>query len=224
MASSNLKDKIKAYFTAPDFMKRFIVMMVGVFLMGFFLTFLVKVDLGTDPCTFMNLSVSNRLPISFGTWQLVLNSFLFIFVILFDIKKIGPGTLANMTLIGYIVDFFSWIFSKTIPEYYFTTFPYRGVIFVAALILFIISVSFYINANMGVSPYDAMPQIISDRVLKKVPFKFVRMGYDFLVIGVGMIFGGKPNIGIVLMALFLGPVISYIGGILNKHVFHLMEN
>ena len=222
--ATSITDKIKAYFTAPDFMKRFIVMMVGVFFMGFFLTFLVEVDLGTDPCTFMNLSVSDRLPISFGTWQLVLNSFLFIFVILFDIKQIGPGTLANMTLIGYIVDFFRWVFSKTIPEYYFKTFPYRGIIFVAALFLFIIAVSLYINANMGVSPYDAMPQIISDKVLKKVPFKFVRMAYDFMVIGIGILFGGHPNIGIVLMALCLGPVISFVGGYLNKHVFHLMKN
>ena len=99
--------------------------------------------------------------------------------------------------------------------------PSRAVIFVLALLCFIISVSFYINANMGVSPYDAMPQIISEKVLKKVPYAVIRIAYDLLVIVVGVVLGGKPNIGILLMALFLGPVITVVGKFLNKHVFHL---
>ena len=99
--------------------------------------------------------------------------------------------------------------------------PYRGVIFALALFCFIISVSFYINANMGVSPYDAMPQIISERVLKKIPFAIIRIAYDFIVIVIGILFGGKPNIGIVLMALLLGPVISAVGKFINSKILHL---
>ena len=196
-------------------------MNIGVFLMGFFLSFLIKVDLGTDPCTFMNLTLSRYFGISFGNWQLLLNSVLFIIVILFGRKFIGFVTIANMVFIGYIADFFVWLWNRTLPEYLFTVFPYRAVVFVIALLLFIISVSFYINANMGVSPYDAMPQIVSERVLKKVPFAIIRICYDFLVILIGILFGGKPNIGIVLMALFLGPIITVVGKFLNKHVFHL---
>ena len=211
----------KDYFQQPNFKKRLVVMNIGVFLMGFFLSFLIKVDLGTDPCTFMNWTISERLGILFGTWQLLLNAFLFVFVILFGRNQIGFGTIANMVFIGYIVNFFKWVWEKTIPEYYFTEMPYRGVIFALALLCFIISVSFYINANMGVSPYDAMPQIISERVLKKVPFAIIRICYDFLVIAIGVLLGGKPNIGIVLMALFLGPIITVVGKFLNKHVFHL---
>ena len=212
---------VKEYFHQPNFKKRLIVMNVGVFLMGFFLSFLIKVDLGTDPCTFMNWTVSEKLGILFGTWQLLLNSVLFIFVILFGRNQIGLGTIANMVFIGYIANFFKWLWEKTIPEHYFTDMPSRAVIFILALLCFIISVSFYINANMGVSPYDAMPQIISEKVLKKVPYAVIRIAYDLLVIVVGVVLGGKPNIGILLMALFLGPVITVVGKFLNKHVFHL---
>jgi uncharacterized membrane protein YczE len=216
-----IKKYFTDYFSQKDFAKRLIVMNIGVFLMGFFLSFLIKVDLGTDPCTFMNLTLSRAIGISFGTWQLLLNTVLFIFVILFGKQFIGFGTIANMVFIGYIADFFCWLWEKTIPEYYFTQFPQRGVVFAIALFLFIISVSFYINANMGVSPYDAMPQIISERVLKNVPFAIIRIAYDFLVILIGILFKGTPNIGIVLMALFLGPIISTVGKFLNKHVFHM---
>lgn len=218
-------DKIKKFFkdyvSQPNFKKRLIVMNIGVFFMGLFLSLLIKVDLGTDPCTFMNWTISEKLGILFGTWQLLLNASLFIIVILFGRKFIGFGTIANMVFVGYIANFFKWLWEKTLPDYLFTDMPYRAVIFALALLFFIISVSFYINANMGVAPFDAVPQIVSERVLKKVPFAIIRMCYDFLVILVGVIFGGKPNIGIVLMALFLGPVISAVGKFLNKHVFHL---
>ena len=215
----SLQKWFKDYLTQKDFKKRLIIMNIGVFFMGFFLSFLIKVNLGTDPCTFMNLTISRFLGISFGNWQLLLNSVLFIIVILFGRKFIGFGTIANMVFIGYIADFFCWLWEKTIPEHYFTDMPSRAVIFALALFLFIISVSFYINANMGVSPYDAMPQILSERVLKKVPFAVIRIAYDFLVIILGVLFGGIPNIGIVLMALFLGPIITLVGKFLGKHVF-----
>ena len=218
---ASLKKWLTDYFSQKDFTKRLVLMNIGVFFMGFFLSFLIKVDLGTDPCTFMNLTLSKFFGISFGNWQLLLNSVLFILVILFGRKFIGFGTIANMVFIGYIADFFCWLWEKTIPEHYFTDMPSRAVIFALALFLFIISVSFYINANMGVSPYDAMPQILSERVLKKIPFAVIRIAYDFLVILIGVLFGGTPNIGIVLMALFLGPIISVVGKFLGKHVFRM---
>jgi len=218
---NKIKKILQDYVSQPNFKKRLIVMNIGVFLMGLFLSLLIKVDLGTDPCTFMNWTISEKLEILFGTWQLLLNAFLFIIVILFGRKYIGFGTVANMVFIGYIANFFKWLWEKILPDYLFTEMPYRAVIFAFALLFFIISVSFYINANMGVAPFDAVPQIVSERVLKKVPFAIIRMCYDFLVILIGMIFGGTPNIGIVLMALFLGPIISAVGKFLNKHIFHL---
>ncbi|SCY63761.1 YczE/YyaS/YitT family protein [Butyrivibrio sp. INlla14] len=218
---NSIKKFFKDYFSQKDFVKRLIIMNIGVFLMGFFLSFLIEVNLGTDPCTFMNLTLSRFLGLSFGNWQLLLNSCLFILVILFGRKLIGFGTIANMVFIGYIADFFCMVWGKTIPEHVFKEFPSRAIVFGIALAMFIFAVSLYINANMGVAPYDAIPQIISERVLKKVPFAVIRIAFDFTAIIIGIIFGGIPNIGMILMALFLGPVITLVGKFLNKHVFHL---
>ena len=126
-----------------------------------------------------------------------------------------------MVFIGYIADFFGMVWDKTVPEHIFMEFPSRAIVFAIALAMFIFSVSLYINANMGVAPYDAIPQIISEKVLKKVPFAIIRIAFDFTAILIGVLFGNRPNIGIILMALFLGPVITVVGKFLNKHVFHL---
>ncbi len=218
---NKIKQQIKEYFNTPGFGKRFAIMMIGVFFMGFFLSFLIEVNLGTDPCTFMNLAISNKLGILFGTWQMVLNIILFVPVIFWGLKHIGFGTLANMILVGYISDFFRWLWKRTIPKSVFTEMPTRAVVFVLALFAFIVAVSFYMNANMGVAPYDAVPLMISEYIFKKVPFSIIRMCFDFSVILIGILFGGTPNIGIVLMALFLGPVISAVGKVLNEKVFHI---
>ncbi len=201
-----------------NFTKKFCLMCLGVFFMGFFLSFLINVNLGTDPCTFMNVTISERLHILFGTWQLLLNAVLIIIVIIFARNQIGPGTIANMVFIGYIADFFRWVWSKTIPDYVFTTWPYRGIVFALALIAFVIAASFYMNADMGVAPYDAMPIIISEKLLKKIPFKFIRMGFDGSIVIIGILFGGRVEIATILMVFLLGPTITAVGRFVNRHI------
>ncbi len=201
-----------------NFTKKFVLMLLGVFFMGFFLSFLINVNLGTDPCTFMNVTISERLHILFGTWQLLLNAVLIIIVIIFARNQIGPGTIANMVFIGYIADFFRWVWSKTIPDYVFTTWPYRGIVFALALIAFVIAASFYMNADMGVAPYDAMPIIISEKLLKKIPFKFIRMGFDGSIVIIGILFGGRVEIATILMVFLLGPTITAVGRFVNRHI------
>ena len=206
-----MRQKIYAYTHQQAFVKKLALMLIGVLCMGFFLSFLIEVNLGTDPCTFMNVAISRKFGILFGTWQLLLNAVLLLIVIKYDIRQIGPGTIANMVLIGYVADICRWLWSKILPKEFFTTFPYRGVIFAVAIVSFVISVAIYMNTDMGVAPYDAFPIIVHDRLLKNIPFKYVRMGYDFLAIIIGYLLGGIPNIGIVIMALLLGPAISYVG-------------
>ncbi len=218
-------DKIKTYFknyiSQPNFKERSIIMMIGVFFLGFWLSFLIRCNLGTDPCTFMNLTVSGKLGILFGTWQLILNAVLFILVILFGREHIGLGTIANMVLIGYIADFFGWLWDRLIPAHYFAQGRSRILIFAVSFLMFVISAALYMNANMGVAPYDAIPIMAKKFIFKHIPFLFVRMCYDFSAILIGVLCGGKPSIGIILMAFFLGPIITIIGRYLNRHVFQL---
>ncbi|MCR5155517.1 MAG: DUF6198 family protein [Butyrivibrio sp.] len=216
-----IKTALRNYFTSKDFGKRFFIMMLGVVFMGFWLSFLIPVDLGTDPCTFMNVTISERLGILIGTWQVLFYSVLLILVLIWGREHIGLGTLANMFLIGYTIDFFRWLWGRVLPETLFTQWPSRIAIFVVSLLMFVVSASLYMNANMGVAPYDAIPMMVKKYLLKKVPFSIIRIVYDFTAIVIGILLGGKPNIGIVLMALLLGPVITTVGRFLNKNVFHI---
>ena len=182
--------------------------------MGFFLSFLMLCGLGTDPCSFMNKAVSLRIGMLFGTWQLIINAVMLVIVLFLDRSSLGFGTVFNMVLVGYYVDFFDWVWEKTIPAHFFTDPVSRWLIFLAALFCFIVSAAVYINSDMGVAPYDALPKIITEKVtgrFPKIPKMLIRMVWDFTAVAVGTLAGGKPVIGIILMAVFLGPVISLTG-------------
>ena len=205
-----MKEFIQGMYQKTHFAKRLIAVILSVIVMGFALSWLVLVDLGTDPCTSMNLAISHKLGMSIGNWQALFNSFLFIFVILWCRENIGFGTLANMFLVGYSLDFFSWLWGRVLPEGAFSSMAVRiGVLF-PALLLFVLSAAVYMDVELGTAPYDAIPFLVSKK-LPNVPFRVIRMAFDFTVIVLSLLFGGKVGIVTILMALTLGPVIAWAG-------------
>lgn len=194
----------------PNFVPRLITVTIAVIIMGFAMSLLMKVDLGTDPCTLMNHSIARTIGMTLGNWQALLNVILLIFVLLFGGRNLGFGTIANMFLVGYSIDFFNWVWSQTLPEDFFSGWVMRITVLIPMLALFVLAAAVYMEVDMGTAPYDAVPYILSEK-MKKVPFRVVRMAYDGLVIIIGLFFGGKLQVVTVLMAILLGPVISWVG-------------
>ena len=212
-----MKEIIRGFYQKRHFWTRLIVVVLAVVVMGFSLSWLLLVDLGTDPCTLMNNSISAKIGMSLGNWQALLNILLLVIVVIFGGRNLGFGTLANMFLVGYSIDFFSWIWDKVLPENIFTSWTVRIIILVPALIIFVLAAAVYMNVDMGTAPYDAIPFIISQK-LPKVSFRMIRMIFDFSVITIGILFGGKLGIVTVLMALTLGPVIAWVGKVMNEKI------
>lgn len=190
--------------------RRVFLVFLGVVCMGLSLSFLVRVNMGGDPCTYMNLGLSSHTPFSFGTWQALLNSCLIIFVLIFDRSKIGIGTLANMFLVGYCVDFFTWVEDLFLPQELFQGWTIRILVTIPALLVFILAAAVYMSCDLGVAPYDALPLMLHETIVKKsgkkISFRWVRIPYDFLAGSIGFICGAKLGIITILVALFMGPV------------------
>ncbi len=213
-----MKEFIQGMYQKKNFGGRLVAVILAVITMGFSLSWLVLVDMGTDPCTSMNLAISAKLGMSIGNWQALFNSVLFVFVIFWGRENIGFGTLANMFLVGYSLDFFSWLWAKFgIPAYFEASFLLRAFVLLPALIVFIFAASVYMDVELGTSPYDAISFIVA-KYLPKVPFRFVRIVYDILVIIVAWIFGAKIGIVTILMGFTLGPVITFVGNKISRFI------
>ena len=208
----------------PNFAKRLAFMLPAVILMGVFVSVLVEIGWGTDPASFMNLNIASALGWGLGNTEVLVYGLMLVFTFIFGAQMIGFGTLANMILIGYVVDLCRWIWRNIgfASFIYQSNLQVRLLIFALTLICFVFVASIYINAQMGVAPYDAMPQIISGWI-PKIPFFIIRIAFDLTAVLIGVI-AGKMNpdgiqgsaIGSIIMSLMLGPVISLVGRPLKK--------
>lgn len=181
---------------------------LGVLIQGFGLSWIIEVAFGTDPCSAFTQGVISHVPLTFGTAQLLINVCLFLVVLLSDSAQIGWGTIANMVGIGYISDFFRFVYVRLLPADFFTHMNVRIIILIPALAVFILGAAMYMTAGLGASPYDAISFIVAEH-LTQIPFKFIRMTWDIAFLLIGWAAGG--NIGIVTFAVafFLGPVIAW---------------
>ena len=190
--------------------RQIIGVMIGVIFMGFGISWLVPCGFGTDGYTAMNLAISDRIGWTLGTWQASLNFVMFIIVIIFDKKQIGLGTVANMILVGYSCDFFTWIWNMLLPADFFVPLWVRIAVAIPALFVFVVAAAVYMDMGLGTSPYDALPYIFH-KFLNKFSFKAVRISYDLVFILIGYLFGAPFAIITIMMAFLLGPTIEWVG-------------
>ena len=206
--SFNFKN-MKCFARPPKFRNRMIMMVCGVLAQGMGLSLLRSVNLGTDPCSCLTQGVTNFVPLSFGTCQLLCHLVTFLFVIRFDTGMIGFGTVGNMCFLGYISDFFKWVWTLVLPAGFFDAAMNRYLLLIPSLAVFLLGAAASMCAGLGSSPYDALPFIISGHV-KKFSFKVVRMIWDISFMAAGFLLGGDVGIVTVLVAFFLGPIITWV--------------
>ena len=204
-----MKEKLYAFVAGmrrPRMERRVPALFVAVTLMGFGVAMFNLLGFGADPCTVMNMGLSRVLGIPFGTLQLLVNCLLILIVIRYDVGRIGLGTLANMVLVGYVAQFCMAVIDR-IPALSALTLTARLVIFVPTLLLFLVAASTYMCVDMGVAPYDAIPQIISARM--HWPFRLVRMAWDFVMMLGGYLLGSVVGLVTIGITLFLGPLVAW---------------
>ena len=206
-----LRKLVNHLFCQPHMERRIPVVVISNIVIGMCIAVFEKIVVGTDPCSVFNLAVTQNILHweSLGRWQLIFNfSLLAIILLMREGKHIGLGSLANMVLVGYSRDFFRPIVERLLPGEV-TSLVTRGVVFLPAMMLILLGISFYMVVDLGVSPYDALSQIIASR-MPCVPYAVVRVVYDLVVTGIGFLMGGTVGIFTVLSCFFLGPMISAI--------------
>lgn len=107
-------------------------------------------NVGVDPFTAMNLGVSARIGMDFGTYQLIVNFVILVFVFFLDKHLIGLGTIINMVGVGYLIQFFTWAFDLLpLPR----DLVFAAVTLVVGTLLFTLGVSLYLEDAHGRSTH-----------------------------------------------------------------------
>ena len=87
-----MKAILQGFYQKEHFWLRLGVVLLAVFGMGFALSLLLLVDMGTDPCSMMSKAISTQIGMSFGNWQAMMNTVLLVLVVIFGGRNLGFGT------------------------------------------------------------------------------------------------------------------------------------
>ena len=193
---------------------RILLAALGVLTMGFGMSIIEKLNFGTDPYTCLNNGLSLHTDISLGTWGLIISAVIAVFVVIFGCEKIGLGTLFNMVGFGYSIDLFRLIWRSVGLENIELDFICRVLLLSLMLAIFILAVSLYLASDLGCAPYDAAPEIISEKT--KLKFVFVRMAWDVCAVVAGALLGSAVGATTLVCALGVGPAASFVKNIVNR--------
>lgn len=198
---------------------------LGNLILGIGIAVLRFSQMGNDPFCASTMAISGGLGMGLGTYQLLLNVVLFVFQLLWGRSYIGLGTLINLFLLGYIVQFGTWVLDSAFGAAPVLTLLQQLVIMAAALVILTFGLAMYQVAELGVAPYDFVALGLSDRL--PLPYFVIRVGTDAVcvivilaAVGVGFITWGGSHLGVgtVITAFFLGPLVEYFSKLHQKWV------
>lgn len=201
-------EAIAANFTRPCMGRRAAVLTVSLIVIGICVAVFKTVGFGTDPCSTFTLGVSARTGISFGTCQLAFNLLMFLPVIRLDLSRIGVGTVANMVGVGYMADFTMWLMSPHIPPEGLSI-VVRIALFAVSMAAFLIAAAFYMVVDLGVAPYDAIPQLIAAHT-SRLSARAIRMLWDISILSLGFLLGSTVGLTTLITGFCLGPAIAFV--------------
>ncbi len=188
----------------------------GISLCGVSVGFLKLAAFGLDPFQSFMAGLTAMVPVPFGTLHILVSICLLMFMLAFDRHYIGLGTIFNLFLLGYIIDFSTEYLQALFPA---PSLMIRIMAFFVGICSICISSSFYFTADMGVSPYDAVALILANK-WHVGKFRYVRVCTDLVCIGSGcllyLVSGGSltgltaiAGIGTMVTAFFMGSLIEF---------------
>ena len=195
-------------FKLPEkFKPRFVMTTFGVLLCAFAVGFFKCSLFGVDPFQCFSMGVWGRFfenAASYGTYYMILSLVMLVINLFLDKHYIGIATFVNLFLTGYVVDFAQRIINRLAPN---PGLALRVVFLLVGVLVMCFASSLYMTSDLGVSVYDSIPIVISNRTGWQ--FRFVRICSDLICVTIGFLAGQMPGIGTVITAFFMGPLIDF---------------
>lgn len=175
---------------------------------------LQKSEMGADPYTCFVTGWSNLFGTSFMVMFLICTALLLIVSLLVGRKYLGIATIFNLLLGGTISSLTRYVLDSMIPD---ATMVQRAEILAVALIFVSFMSALYTTAEEGVSTYDAVSLIMSEKYHLSVYYK-CRIFTDVICILVALMLHTTVGIGTILTGFCMGPLIQWF----RKHVAEII--
>ncbi|MER7013226.1 hypothetical protein ABT324_17550 [Saccharopolyspora sp. NPDC000359] len=172
-------------------------LLIGLVAYGASMGLMVRAHVGLGPWDVLHQGLADRLGWNFG-WVTALTGALVMLAWLPLRQRPGIGTVANVIVIAFAVDFTLAL----VPP--LTALPARIALMLSAIVLNGLATAVYVGARLGPGPRDGLMTGLHARTGWSV--RVVRTTIEVCVLALGWLLGGTVGVGTVLYAAAIGPL------------------
>lgn len=179
---------------------RLIQLFLGLVLYGISDGLLLAAGLGADPWDVFSQGLSRSFGLGIGTWTIIVGAIVLLLWIPLR-QRPGLGTLANVVVIGLIVN----EFLSLVPSVH--DMAVRTVAMLAAVVLNGVATATYIGAHYGPGPRDGL---MTGWAARGHSLRLGRTAIEATALLSGWLLGGTVGVGTLVYALSIGPLVHWL--------------
>lgn len=174
--------------------RRLIQLGIGLVLFALGLALGVDAGFGNAPWTVFHQGLAEQTPLTIGTATVLVGLLLLVCFPIFR-EPLGIGTIANVIIIGPVIDLFLWIIPNDMGT------AARVIAVLAAPAVVGLASGLYIGAGLGPGPRDGIMTALERRGMK---VWIARTIIEFTALSIGWLLGGVVGWGTIWIAGSLG--------------------
>lgn len=178
-------------------------LLAGLWLFAGGIALMVRARLGVSSWDVLHDAVRLHTPLSFGAAVIAI-SVLVLSASYFLGVRPGPGTIANVVLVGAFVD--ALLFTGALADLGSAGLPARLSGLVVGVIALAFGTALYISAGLGAGPRDSLMIAAANRL--GISTGAARALIEGTVLVVGALLGGALGVGTAVFAVLIGPAIN----------------
>jgi uncharacterized membrane protein YczE len=187
----------------PNLVARYFRLFVGLWLFALGVVMTLRAELGVAPWDVLHDGLRLRTPLTFGMAVIVIGIVLVGIAFAAGVRP-GPGTIANMLLIGVFEDLM--LASEIGTGLEGTPFALRLAILLGGVLAIGLGSALYIGARLGAGPRDSMMVLVATRFGVRVGIARAIVEGSALIAGFAL--GGSAGLGTAIFALTIGPSVD----------------
>jgi uncharacterized membrane protein YczE len=178
-------------------------LVVGLWLFALGTVLTLWAGLGVPPWDVLHDGIRRNTPLSFGVAVIAIGVLLVVVSALFGVRP-GPGTIANMLLIGTFVDLMLLVDVGTGLDD--APMAIRLAVTGAGVAVVGLGSALYIGANLGAGPRDSLMVLAATKLGVRVGV--ARAVIEGTALLVGWLLGGAVGVGTLLFVVCIGPSVD----------------